>query len=188
MWPNIEGHCSWQLNLNTVLSGPPLLSRKLKFRVLWAIVFHMKVGSGNEHSRTTAPTQSGAGSQQGSGIRNKQLSKTTTPTGRDWSQKDNPGGAKEKPHKTTSSMQRECPYMYWHRWLTLGAAYMAAKTIRQASSAGGGSLRSNRLLCWHAEAARQQPSKTILGPKAAASKHEKQEPNSHVRETEGVCT
>ena len=43
---------------------------------------------------------------------------------------DEAGGVKEKPPKTTSSMQRDHPSHYGHGQLTWGTTYLAAKTIR----------------------------------------------------------
>ena len=65
-----------------------------------------KAGSGNENFSTTTPTQGGAGSQHGSGIRIKHSSKTTTSIGRDWSCTNRQGGAKEKPSETSCSMKK----------------------------------------------------------------------------------
>ena len=85
---------------------------KITFRVLQAIILHRRKGSGNGYSRAITPMQSRAGY----GI--KLSSKTTTTAGRDWSFKNRSGGIKEKPSKTTPSIQKEHPCQYRHGWLT----------------------------------------------------------------------
>ena len=163
---NMERYCSQQVHISTVFSGSINSSQredipeKLKFRVLQAIILHGKVGSRNEHSRTTTGTPSIVESQEELGNRNNYSSKTTTAFGRGWSCKNRLGGAKEKPPKTTSSIWRDCPYKYGHGWLTKGTTYPAAKTIRWVYPARGGPLRTNRPFCQQGEAARRWPSKT----------------------------
>ena len=80
--------------------------------------------------------------------------------------KNRPGGTREKPLKTTSSIQKE----YGHRLLSPGATYSAAKIIRWVSLAIDRSLGAKRLLPWQAQAAQRWSAKTIFGPKEPASK------------------
>ena len=110
----------------------------------------------------TTPTQSRSESQDGSEVKKKHSFKTTTPVGRGWYCKNRPGGAKEKPPKTTSSTWREHLCQCQHGQLTWGTIYPAAKTIRQASMTGDRSLRDNRLFHLQAQATGRWPSKTII--------------------------
>ena len=134
-----------QLNLNTVLLGLPLppkerYMKKLIFRVLLAIILHRKAGSGNEHSQTITPMQSGAEYSA------KLPSNTITAAGRDCSCKNISGGTKEKPPNTTSSTQRECPCQHWHGHFTQDTTYTGCQDHFLGPPARDGSLEVNRSL------------------------------------------
>ena len=104
--------------------------------------------------------------------------------GRKWSYEKRKG-TKEKPSKTTTSVQKWHPYRYRQRWPSQGASWLADKTIFWAR---GTSHRAVRLFYRWAKTAKRWPSKTILGSKCPASKTMlKQKLDSSGRETEGVC-